>query len=245
MTKNYVEQWLEDLGESGLPEPGFEVEPGRTALVVTDPQNDFLHPEGVAWGAVGQSVVENNTVENLDILMETAWESNIPLFISPHYYYPTDHGWAFEGTLERLMHNINMFDRQGALNLDDFEGGGADWLEQYKSYINDPNTVVCNPHKVYGPENNDLILQLQKRKIEKVILIGMSANLCVEAHLRELLERGFEVVVVGDATAAAKLPGLDGMGAALTNFTMLASAVWTTAQAIEQIKAATAASVSA
>ena len=57
-------------------------------------------------------------------------------------------------------------------------------------------TIVSSPHKVYGPENNDLALQLRKRKIDKVILAGMSANLCVEAHLRELLEQGFEVAVV-------------------------------------------------
>ena len=31
----------------------------------------------------------------------------------------------------------------------------------------------------------------------------MSANLCVEAHMRELLEQGFDVAVVRDATAAA------------------------------------------
>ena len=35
------------------------------------------------------------------------------------------------------------------------------------------------------------MLQLRKRGIGKVILAGMSANLCVEAHMRELLERGF------------------------------------------------------
>ena len=34
----------------------------------------------------------------------------------------------------------------------------------------------------------------------------MSANLCLESHLRTLLERGFEVAVVQDATAAATLP---------------------------------------
>ncbi len=91
-------------------------------------------------------------------------------------------------------------------SLEDFEGSGADWLEAYKPYINDGETVVANPHKVYGPENNDLMLQLRKRGIDKVILGGMSANLCTEAHMRELLERGFEVAVVSDATAAAKVP---------------------------------------
>ncbi|MCL7930645.1 isochorismatase family protein [Halomonas llamarensis] len=53
--------------------------------------------------------------------------------------------------------------------------------------------------------------------------IGMSANLCVESHLRELLEQGFEVVVVRDATAAAKLPEGDGYLADLTNFRFIAN----------------------
>ena len=64
---------------------------------------------------------------------------------------------------------------------------------------------MASPHKVYGPESNDLVLQLRKRGIDKVILAGMSANLCVEAHLRELTEQGFEVAVVKDATAGAQL----------------------------------------
>ena len=36
--------------------------PATTALVITDPQNDFLSPEGVTWGVVGKSVEENHTV---------------------------------------------------------------------------------------------------------------------------------------------------------------------------------------
>ncbi len=59
----------------------------------------------------------------------------------------------------------------------------------------------------------------------------MSANLCVEAHLRELLEQGFEVAVVRDATAAAQTPDIDGYAAAVTNFRFLANTVWTTEQA--------------
>ena len=98
----------------------------NTAVVITDPQNDFLSPKGVTWGMVGKNVTENNTVENLETLMKTAKKNGYLLFISPHYYYPTDHGWQFEGTLEKAMHSINMFDRKGPLNLEDFEGSGAD-----------------------------------------------------------------------------------------------------------------------
>ena len=132
------------------------------------------------------------------------------------------------------MHEIDMFGRKGALTLDGFQGSGADWLERYKPFIEDGKTIVASPHKVYGPENNDLMLQLRKRGISRILLAGMSANLCVEAHMRELIERGFEVAVVKDATAAARHPELgDGYQAALVNFAYIASAVLSTDDAVK------------
>ena len=209
----------------------------NTALVITDPQNDFLSPKGVTWGIVGKSVTENKTVEHIEALFKAAKKNGYPVFISPHYYYPTDHGWKFEGTLEKVMHDIHMFDRKGALNLEGFEGSGADWLAIYKPYINDGETIVVSPHNVYGPETNDLVLQLRKRGIDTVILGGMSANLCVESHLRELLEQGFEVIVVKDATAAAVTPELgDGYQSALTNYGFIANEVVTTNEAVKRMK---------
>ncbi len=210
----------------------MEFNPRDTAIVVTDPQNDFLSPQGATWGLVGTSVESNGTVGNIEQLLKTAKDRGYDVFISPHYYYPTDHGWKFGGTVEKMMHEIGMFDRKGQLTTDGFEGSGADWLESYKPYINDGQTIVVNPHKVYGPETNDLVLQLRKRGKSKVILGGMSANLCVEAHLRELLEQGFEVAVVKDATAAAIHPELgDGYQTALVNFGFMASAVLDTDEA--------------
>ncbi|MCH7507658.1 MAG: cysteine hydrolase [Proteobacteria bacterium] len=218
-----------------LPDPGMEIVPGRTALLITDPQNDFLSPDGVTWGVVGKSVTENNTVANIESLFKAAKANDMPVFVSPHYYYPTDHGWQFEGALETLMHNIGMFDRKGALTTEGFAGSGPDWLEIYKPYINDGVTVVSSPHKVYGPETNDLVLQLRKRGIDKIILGGMSANLCTESHMRELIEQGFEVAVVSDATAAAIVEEGDGYQAALVNFRFIANTVWTTQQAVQNI----------
>jgi nicotinamidase-related amidase len=223
------------ISSADLPNPGMEVVKGRTALVVTDPQNDFLSPKGVAWGVVGKSVTENNTVENIDNLFKSAKAHDMPVFISPHYYFPHDHGWKFEGALEALMHKIGMFDRKDALSVEGFEGSGADWLEQYKKYIQDGKTVVTSPHKVYGPETNDLVLQLRKQGIDKIILAGMSANLCTESHMRELMEQGFEVAVVSDATAAAQVAEGDGYQAALVNFRFIANTVWTTEQAVKEI----------
>jgi nicotinamidase-related amidase len=214
----------------------MDINKNDTAVLFTDPQNDFLSEEGVTWGLVGGSVQKNNTRENMERIFKAAKENDFEVFISPHYYFPTDGGWQFGGTMENVMHDINMFDRSGSLTLEGFEGSGADWLERFKPYIEDGKTVVASPHKVYGPENNDLVLQLRKRNISKVILGGMSANLCVEAHMRELMEQGFQVAVVKDATAGALHPELgDGYQSALVNFGYIANAVVTTDDVLEKL----------
>lgn len=224
-----------DPTEPGLPQTDMVVSAGDTAVVITDPQIDFLSPDGVTWAVVGESVTEHGVVENLERLMKSAKESGMPLFISPHHYYPSDHGWTFEGPLEKLMHSIGMFDRKGPYSLDGFERSGSDFMPQYRDIILDGETIVTSPHKDYGPEQNDLVLQLRKRGINKVILAGMSANLCTQAHLYELLEQGFEVAVVRDATAAAKVPEGDGYLAALINFRFVANGLWNTDEAVNRI----------
>jgi nicotinamidase-related amidase len=229
-----------DPVEPALPDTDFNVTLADTALVITDPQIDFLHPDGVTWGVVGESVTEHGTVENIERLLVAAKARDMGVFISPHHYYPTDHGWKFEGPLEKLMHKIGMFDREGPYTTEGFENSGGDFMPQYKPYLFDGKTMITSPHKVYGPETNDLVLQLRKRGIKKIILAGMSANLCTQAHLHELLEQGFEVAVVRDATAAAKLPEGDGYHAALINFRYIANGLWTTDEAVNRIEAATA-----
>jgi nicotinamidase-related amidase len=221
--------------EPGLPPSNMELDLSRTALVITDPQIDFLSPDGVTWGIVGNNVTHNKTVEHIGQLLKSAKKNGIPVFISPHYYFPTDHGWKFEGALEKVMHASGMFDRPSAYSMEGFENSGADFMPQYKKYIFDGKTIIASPHKVYGPEQNDLVLQLRKQHIDQILLAGMSANLCVQAHMHELLEQGFEIAVIKDATAAAQIPEGDGYLAALINFRFMANAVWTTDEAVSRL----------
>jgi nicotinamidase-related amidase len=209
-----------------------------TAVVFIDPQNDVLSETGVNWGAVGASVTENGTVEHMAQIFEAAKTSGYLVFISPHYFYPTDvHGWKFTDPLEAEEVANHSFARKGPLDLAGFTGSGADWLDRFKPYIEDGQTIIVSPHKVWGPQTNDLVLQLRKRGIQKVILGGMLANMCVESHLRELLEQGFQVAVIKDATAGPRHPVWgDGYQAALVNYNFLAHAVWTTAEVVQHMR---------
>ena len=211
----------------------MRIDAGTTAVVVIDPQIDVLSPAGRNWGAVGASVTENNTVANLAALMETAVGEGYPIVISPHYFYPSDSQWQFNGPLESDEFATGTFARVGALDLTGFAGSGADWLPELAPFIEGAGTTVASPHKVFGPQTNDLVLQLRKRRCERVVLAGMLANMCVESHLRHLLEEGFEVAVAVDAVAGPRHPVWgDGYQAALVNYRFLAHAVLATAQFI-------------
>ena len=208
-----------------------------TAVVFIDPQNEVLSETGLAWPLVHESLRENNTIENMERIFKAAKALGFEVFISPHYFYPTDKGWKFNGPLESDEAANGYFARKGIYTVDGLEGSGADWLARFKPYIQDGKTIVVAPHRVWGPETNDLVLQLRKRRIGKIILGGMLANMCVESHLRELLEQGFEVAVAKDATAAPKHPEWGyGYTAALINFAYLAHAVLSTDQTVHAME---------
>jgi nicotinamidase-related amidase len=224
-----------------LPTPGMVIERPRTALVITDLQNDFLSPGGAAWSLVKDRLAANHTIENIESLLRAARDGGYPVFISPHYYYPSDSRWvAPAGALEALMGQLGVFSRKGSLTLDGFDGSGADWPERFKPYLDACDTVVASPHKVYGTASNDLVLQLRKRRIEKVILAGPVGNLCVEAHMRDFLEQGFEVAMVRDATAGTTNEEGDGYEAAMVNWRFMAHALWTTRETVALLTEASA-----
>jgi nicotinamidase-related amidase len=215
----------------------MDIDRRDTAVVFTDPQNEVLSETGKAWPLVRESLAENNTIENMDRLFAAAKKLEFEVFISPHYFYPTDAGWKFNGPLEADEAAAGFFGRRGILKLEGLAGSGADWLPRFKPYIEDGRTVVVAPHRVFGPETNDLVLQLRKRRIARVILGGMLANMCVESHMRELIEQGFEVAVIKDATAAPKHPTWGyGYTAALINYAYLAHAVLRADQVIDAMK---------
>lgn len=224
-----------DPANPALKKGSMVLDPSRAALVVIDPQNDFMDPKGKAWPVVGESVTEQQLIPHLDQLFAAAKAAGMVVAISPHHYYHWDHEWHVQAPLEVFQHDVGIFDRKGPYTLEGFEGSGADFLPDFKKYIHDGKTIIASPHKLYGPQVNDLTFQLRKQRVDQIIVVGMLANMCVESHVREFLEEGFEVAVVRDAIASTKLPEGDGYHAALINFRYMANGLWTTDQTVKML----------
>ena len=113
----------------------MNVDKNDTAVVFIDPQNEVLSETGLAWPLVHESLQENHTIENMELIFKIAKTHGFEVFISPHYFYPTDKGWKFNGPLETDEATSGMFARKGVLNLDGLQGSGAEWLERLKPYV--------------------------------------------------------------------------------------------------------------
>jgi nicotinamidase-related amidase len=217
--------------------PEMNLRPETTALVFTDLHNDFLTPGGKAYGLIQESLEHNHTAENIERLLRAAQKVEMKVFVSPHYYYPHDHHWVAPTTpIEDLAHRIGLLDRVDPLSRDGLKGSGADFPERYKPYLSDKNTIITSPHKAYSASTNDMVLQLRRYRIEQIILAGPVGNLCVEAHMRDFIEQGFEIAMVRDATAGARNEEGDGYEAALINWRFLAHALWSTTEAVRRIE---------
>jgi nicotinamidase-related amidase len=203
----------------------------HTAVLITDPQNDFLHPKGKLYKLLEANMKQLNTIDNIERLMKASKKSGVTLAVDPLMYTPLDSNWTNAGTLQRQLLDMKALHTKGYSDKE-LAGSGADYFERYKPFINDGKTIKVAPHKMYGPESNDLVYQLRSRGIDTVILGGLVANLCVDSHMRALMENGFRVYVVKDAVAA---PGEDAYNAALTNYGMIANGVLTTDQAVAAI----------
>jgi len=213
-------------------EPPPSLDKSRTAVLITDPQNDFLREDGKLYGLLKDNLKELNTIDNIESLMKQAKKSNVALAVDPLVYTALDGNWVNSGALQKQLLKMKALHRNSQQESKGFENSGADFFAPYKPYIHDGKTIIAAPHKMYGPESNDLIYQLRNRGIDTVILGGMVANLCVDSHMRALMENGFKVYVVKDAVGA---PGKDAYNAALVNYGMIANGVLTTAEALQAL----------
>jgi biuret amidohydrolase len=213
----------------------MQIDKDRTALVLVDIQNDFLTDGGKYYVMIEELMKRNDVNAHLETLLKTCKLHDFPVFMSPHYFFPHDHkGKTGLGPMEHLALHGGVVARESTLHFNNFRGSGADIPERFRKYMEDSETTITSRHVSYAP-TSDLVLLLRRRKIEKVIMAGPVANLCLEDHMRNLIQNGFEVIMVRDAVAAAANEEGAGYDAAMINWRFMANAVWTTEETVRRM----------
>jgi len=174
----------------------LQFDPTCTALVIPDPWNRLVSKDGrfrfLPWGPPPPE----RAVSNFLALVHAARCSGVPVFVSPHYYYPVDHGWRMEGDLGRLMRRAGMLQARGPWILEELE------RDSIRPWAMQGFTPAMEGH-----ESDGLTLELTRRGIHHILLAGLLADHHLRGQLGELQEQGLEVGLVHDATAAVEALG--------------------------------------
>ena len=174
----------------------YPLEPGRTALVVIDMQRDFIEPGGFG-DALG------NDVTRLAAIVPTVADL-LTLFRAK--------GWPVIHTRE--SHKPDLSDLppakhargHGALRI-----GEAGPMGRILVRGEPGNAIVegCVPHPgeivVDKPGkgmfwNTDIHATLDRLGITHLVFAGVTTEVCVQTSMREANDRGFECLLVTDAT---------------------------------------------
>ena len=162
----------------------------RTAVVIIDPYNDFLSPNGAAWPAVGSVVRAVGVVGNLKKLLVGARSTGTQVVYAPHRRYRKGDyaNWKFRNWSHKGIMNYKMF-AHGTPR--------GEFLDGLKA---EPGDMVALEHwSASGFANTDLNQILRQHGIDHVALAGMLTNTCVEATGREAVELGYHVTMIKDA----------------------------------------------
>ncbi len=108
-----------------------------------------------------------------------------------HRYRPGDYEtWKYVAPIQRRVGQSRSFE---------FGTWGGEFRAEF---VPAPGESVVQEHRCSsGFANTDLDLQLRKRGIHKLIIIGLIAHTCIEATVRYAAELGYEVTAVKDATS--------------------------------------------
>ncbi|KAJ6128611.1 Isochorismatase-like protein [Penicillium samsonianum] len=166
----------------------------RTAVVLIDPLNDFLHPDGKLYPLIKASLESSNSLEHMKELVAGAREARIPIFYGLHQITKdgTYSGWNH-------MNESQIRIKQNVAFSEEF---GGQILKELEPQPSNGDVVVSRHWNSSSFANTDLEYQLRQHDITHIVLAGLTTNTCVEATARAAREIGFHVTLITDATAA-------------------------------------------
>lgn len=168
-------------------------QPVRTAILLIDPYNDFLHPDGKSYHKSKEVIEGVELLHNMTRLIKAARDLHIKIFYVPHHRSePGDYAtWKYptRGQLATGERQVFAKGSWGGRYHDDFQPQQGD--------------IIIKEHWAQsGFANTDLDQQLKQHDIDRIILIGMLANTCIESTGRFGMELGYHITLVKDSSAA-------------------------------------------
>lgn len=200
-----------------------------TALLLLDPYNDFMSEGGKLYGWLKDVADEVDCWGNLRKVLAAVRAAGIQVFVVPHHRWREGDyaNWKAMNPSQIISNDMQVF-AAGTW--------GGEWHPEFGPK---PGDVVITEHwSQSGFANTDLDAQLKQHGIQKIVVVGMIANTCIESTSRFGMELGYHVTLVKNATAAFSSEAMHAAHA--INGPTFAHAILTTDELVEQLSLVTA-----
>lgn len=168
------------------------------ALIVIDMQRDFLEPGGFGE-ALGNDVGQANAiVPTVKRLLEGCRSLNLPIFHTQEGHR-ADLADCPKSKLKRGRGNLTIGD-PGELGRILILGEAGNEIISELAPL--PGEVLIPKPGKGAFYNTDLEMQLIARNITHLLIAGVTTEVCVQTTMREANDRGYECLLVEDATAS-------------------------------------------
>jgi nicotinamidase-related amidase len=172
----------------------------KTAVVLIEPQNDFLSPGGTMYAFIAEQLAKRKVIGNLARLLDGARERGVSVMYVPfHPFAPGFPELKRSGPAATGLRGLEM-------DMPADWGTGA-WLrgtpgpEIVKELTPKPGDLVIEGKKTLDAfHSTALDYLLRANEIEYVAFTGFHTNWCVESSARSAYDKGYRVIVVADCT---------------------------------------------
>jgi nicotinamidase-related amidase len=171
-----------------------------TALVIIDMQRDFCHSEGYAARAGVDVQRLSSVIRKIKSLLDTARKANL-LVIHTREGHAADLSDCHPAKLARSRYAGAPIGQKGPMGRLLVRGEyGHDFIDELKPLASEE--IIDKPG--YGAfYRTNLENVLKQRGIARLILCGVTTEVCVHSTLREAVDRGYQCITVSDASAAS------------------------------------------
>jgi ureidoacrylate peracid hydrolase len=173
-----------------------KVEPGHTALVVVDVQNDFCAPGGMMDKEANDLSAVQEMATVLPELLEVARRAGVLVVFVRNVYSTAANDYLSDVWLEQAARRrAGSYTIRPVCSADSWEG------DFYGDVRPLPHEPIITKHRFSAFHNTDLETVLRAHAIRTVVLAGVATNVCVETTAREAFVRDYYVVFLSDGTA--------------------------------------------
>lgn len=179
----------------------FRIPKEKVAIVLIEPQNDFLTEGGTMYAYIKEQLAKRNVISNLQNLLAGARGKVAKIFYVPFH--------AFAPGFPELKKGGPGYEGLRGIEIDmEAAWGTGAWL------AGTPGPEIID---ALTPEKGDIIIEgkktldafhstaldylLRANEIEYVAFTGFHTNWCVESSARSAYDKGYRVIVIGDCTA--------------------------------------------